>query len=357
MGTRHDLTHHPVVPFDPEKITGVAALLNGMRDTSFQARTLGTAFDVWQAALRDKTLIFLGLAGAMVPAGMRKTIRYLIRERLVDVVVTTGANVFHDLYESLGHSHYKCNPEVNDVMLRGERLDRMYDVLGDDRVYHHCDHFIANVAREFRGKPTTTPEFFHRLGVRLAEHGKEDGILTTAARAGVPLYSSAPNDSSFGIAIASENTKGVPMHFDTIKDVKDMGEMCGRARTTAVIFVGGGSPKNYTQQAWVTAEYLGLEGPGHKYCLQFTADAPHWGGLSGCTFTESQSWGKIDPNPKIAVVYGDATIPLCTLTAGLAELGAAKLRTHLPAFGEPGKMKFRFEPIGAPAKKQVRARR
>ena len=353
---RHELTGHPVIPFDPETVTGVASMLNQLRDISFQGRTLGTAFDVWQSALKDRTLIFLGLAGAMVPAGLRKVVRYLVRERLIDVIVTTGANMFHDLYETLGYAHFKCNPETNDVMLREARLDRMYDVLGDDRIYHECDHLIASIAQEFQGKPATTREYFRRLGVRLAEKGKEDGILTAAARAGVPIISSAPNDSSFGIAIASDKGKGVPMLFDTIRDVKDMGEMCGKARTTGVIFVGGGSPKNYTQQAWVTAEYLGLEGAGHKYCIQFTADAPHWGGLSGCTFQESQSWGKIDKDPKIAVVYGDATIALPILAAGLHEIRASKLRKALPSFGKPNEMKFSFEPVnGKPAK--VRARR
>jgi deoxyhypusine synthase len=347
MVHREQALRRPVVPFDPLKAASPAKMLQAMAQTSFQGRTLGMAFEVWQNALRNDACIFLGLAGAMVPAGMRRVISFLIEKRLVDVVVTTGANVFHDLYETLGYAHYVCSPFTDDKMLRRHRLDRIYDTLGDDEVYIDCDEFIARFAGSLEPRRYTTREFFHLLGRHIVPHEESPGILTTAYRAGVPIYCPAFGDSSYGIALAAHLPADHGLTFDIIQDVRELGEICVRAGTTGVVFLGGGTPKNFTQQAWVVAEMLaGKEmDDGHRFCIQITQDAPHWGGLSGCTFDESTSWGKIDFRAEKVICYCDATIALPILAAGLAEVKAWKLRRRIPKFGMKRRVEFALQTV------------
>lgn len=326
----HPFLQHPVIPLVPKKMS-VAEYLDSCRDLSFQARSLGIAFDIWQKALQDDTTIFFGLSGAMTPAGLRKVIVYLIENRLIDVLVTTGANVFHDVHETVGLPHFKCHPNTDDKMLRKHYLDRIYDVLGDETEYAKHDRFIADTAAKLEKRPYTTREWFHEFGQALRKRRKDQGIVTAALEAGVPIYAPALGDSSYGIAMAShENSKDFLLH--PVQDVRETAQIAAEAPRTGIIFIGGGTPKNFTQQTEVTAEYMGHKMQGHKYCIQITTDAPHWGGLSGCTFEESTSWGKIHFEAEKIAVYSDATISLPLLACGLAEVQAHRRRPSIPRF-------------------------
>lgn len=328
----HPFLKHPVVPFEVRTQT-VAEYLRQCKDISFQARSLGQAFEIWQRALRDDTTIFFGLSGAMTPAGLRRVIVYLIEHRFIDVLVTTGANVFHDIHETLGGRHYKVHPNTDDKLLRKHYLDRMYDVLGSEEAYGVADKLIADFAASLPSRPYTTREWFYRFGQHLAERQKEEGIVTAAAKHGVAIYAPAIGDSSYGIALASGiNPKATNFLFHPIKDVRETAIIAAESPVTGIVFVGGGTPKNFTQQTMVTAEYMGRRRPGHKYCIQITTDAPHWGGLSGCTFEESQSWGKIHFEADKVAVYSDATIALPLLVSGLAEVRAHQSRPSIPQF-------------------------
>jgi deoxyhypusine synthase len=329
---KHPVLKHPVVPFKPAKMT-VAGYLAACQDISFQARSLGTAFQIWQDALKDDVTIFFGLSGAMTPAGLRSLVVYLIRNRLIDVLVTTGANVFHDIHETLGGHHFKIHPGTDDKFLRKYYIDRIYDVAGSETDYSVADKIIADFAASLPKRPHTTREWFYQFGRHLEKFQKSEGIVTAAAKAGVPIYAPAIGDSSYGIAMASGVNKESPNFlFHPIKDVQETGLITARAPNTGIIFIGGGTPKNFTQQTMVTAEYMGLKREGHKYCIQVTTDAPHWGGLSGCTFEESQSWGKIHFKAEKVAVYSDATIALPLLASGLAEVKAHTFRKKLPRF-------------------------
>jgi deoxyhypusine synthase len=170
---------------------------------------------------------------------------------------------------------------------------------------------------------------------------KDEGIVTAAARHGVPIYVPAIGDSSYGIAIGSGlNPKAGDFLFHPMKDVRETALIAAQAPCTGIVFVGGGTPKNFTQQTIVTAEYMGIKRPGHKYCIQLTTDAPHWGGLSGCTFEESQSWGKIHFEADKVTVYSDATIALPLLVAGLAEVRAPSFRKRIPRFSFGGDLEI-----------------
>jgi deoxyhypusine synthase len=313
--------HKPVIPFEVDEKLTACALLKKMADTSFQGRNLGRALSIWQQMVQKQTTVLFGLAGAMVPAGMRKVLVYLLEKRLIHCLVSTGANLFHDCHESLGRKHYKGSSAADDLRLREQKIDRIYDTFASENEFRETDRFIIDFAATLPTQiPYTTREFLRRLGQHLAKEAREEGILTAAAKGGIPIYCPAIGDSSIGIALAVGDTKGrIPVQFDIIADVEELANLVVKVPSTGVIYVGGGTPKNFIQQAEVTANLLGQNVPGHEYAIQITADAPHWGGLSGCTFAEAQSWGKISPQAKKVSIHCDATIALPLLVSALAE--------------------------------------
>ena len=256
--------------------------------------------------LDQADMIFLGLAGSMVPAGMKQCIAYLLEKRWIDCLVSTGANLFHDIHEATGRRHYQGESWWDDLELRESGLDRIYDVLAPEQEFRQTDAFIADFTASLSwDRPYTTCEYLHLLGGRLAEMGAEPGILRSAYEAGVPIYCPAIGDSSIGIAIASQAEKtGGTFMFDVIGDVLETAKLVVK-RTTGVMYIGGGTPKNFIQQTEVTASVLGSETEGHTFALQITQDAPYWGGLSGCTF---ESLGN-------NLVGGNATPTFGTITA------------------------------------------
>jgi deoxyhypusine synthase len=271
--------------------------------------------------LADEATVIMGLSGAMVPAGMRNLIAYLIGHRFIDCLVSTGANLFHDCHETLGRAHYKGDPHFDDVTLFEHGIDKIYDTFASEGEFRETDLFIADFARGLNSNVSyTTREFLHRLGGRLAEEGINDGILTAATRAQVPVYCPAIGDSSIGIALTTlTSSQGRRFQFDVIGDVEELTTIVADSRKTGVIYIGGGTPKNFIQQTEVTASILGREVTGHDYAIQIIVDAPYWGGLSGCTFEEAQSWGKISKSAKKVTVYCDATIALPLVVTALAE--------------------------------------
>ena len=299
----------------------VARVLEKMESISFQGRSLGTALRVWREMLEDETTILLGLSGAMVPAGLRNVLSFLIENRFIDCLVSTGANLFHDCHETLGRSHFKGDPNFDDVTLFEHRIDKIYDTFASEEEFRDTDRYIANFAKGLDpNRSYTTREFLNRLGKRLADEGIRDGILTAASRAQIPIYCPAIGDSSIGIALTTLTSKtDERFTFDVIGDVEELTNIVVNSRRTGVIYIGGGTPKNFIQQTEVAASVLGRDVTGHDYAIQIIVDAPYWGGLSGCTFEEAQSWGKISVSAKKVTVYCDATIALPLLSTALAE--------------------------------------
>jgi len=322
---------YPVKPFSVTGKRSIDTILEEMENISFQGRSLGISFRIWRQMLEDRAFIFLGLAGAMVPAGMRKIISYLIDKRLIDCLVSTGANLFHDCYESLGRSHYQINFLIEDEKLKEKGLDRIYDTFAPEEGFRETDKFIQQFARSLdQNYSYTTREFFYLLGEYLNKKGAEKGILTCAYQRKIPIYCPAIGDSSISIALASAD---IPLKFDPVKDVKETAYLAGIMEKTGVIYIGGGTPKNFIQQTQVTLSCMGKGKEGHYYAIQITADAPHWGGLSGCTLEEAQSWGKISLKAKKVTCYCDATIALPFLVEGLAhKLKRGLRRSFIPQF-------------------------
>jgi deoxyhypusine synthase len=271
--------------------------------------------------IEDRCAILMGMSGAMVPAGMRRLVVYMLQNRLIDCLVSTGANFFHDLHETLGYYHYQGSPMTDDVALAENLIDRMYDVLADEAKFREHDQWIGQFAASLdQSRPYTTREFLYLLGCELAKTAREDGIVSAAAKARVPLFCPAVADSSIGIGVAENRHRGGNrLVFDVVGDVLEITRIVAESPDTGVIYFGGGTPKNFVQQTEVVAIIMNTGKEGHKYAVQVVTDAPHWGGLSGCTFEEAQSWGKIHKDAMMVDCHCDSTIAMPILVSGLAQ--------------------------------------
>jgi deoxyhypusine synthase len=305
-----------------------------MQGTAFQGKNLGLAFEVWKKMLADNCTIMMGMSGAMIPAGMRRLVVSMIQNRLIDCLVSTGANFFHDLHETKGHYHYQGSHQMDDVVLAENLVDRMYDVLADEEKFREHDQWIGQFAASLdQSRPYTTREFLNLLGHELGKGAREDGIVSAAAKAGIPLYCPAVADSSIGIGIAANRyAGGNRFTFDVIGDVIETARIAAESKATGVIYFGGGTPKNFVQQTEVTAIIMNTGVTGHKYAVQVVTDSPHWGGLSGCTLEEAQSWGKISKNASMVTCHCDSTIAMPILVSALLDQPELVAGRKRPAF-------------------------
>ena len=334
----------PTRPLEIDRRKNVAALLEKMQGISFQGRNLATAYHIWKKMLGDRVMIMMGMSGAMVPAGLRRTVVYLIKNRLIDCLVSTGANFFHDIHETLGRYHFQCSPEIDDVLLQKNLIDRMYDVLADEEEFRQADEMIGHFAATLdQSRPYTTREFLNLLGKELAQKAKGDGIVTAAYKANIPLYCPAVGDSSIGIGIAENRHLGKnAFTFDVVGDVLETASLAANSPGSAVVYFGGGTPKNFVNQTEVTATFIRNSHSGHKYAVQIITEPPHWGGLSGCTFAESQSWGKIAHDASMVDVHCDSTIAMPMLVTALSENVSLIRNRKRPRFVMDRELKFTF---------------
>jgi deoxyhypusine synthase len=271
----------------------------------------------------------ISLSGALTPAGLGRSVLIpLIRAGFVDWIVSTGANLYHDVHFGLGLAMHRGSHELDDRILREQGVVRIYDVLFDYDVLLGTDAYLREVmlAEEFQGE-LSTAELHHGLGKYLA--GREDQlgvadscVLSTAYRCGVPCYVSSPGDSSIGMNVAELWLDDRGPRIDVARDVNETAAIVYEAKksgkTSGVLILGGGSPKNFVLQTEPQIqEVLGLEERGHDYFVQITDARPDTGGLSGATPSEAVSWGKLDPEklPDSVVVYCDTTIAAPLLTA------------------------------------------
>lgn len=282
-----------------------------------------------QDVIQAGVTVGVSLSGAMTPAGFGvSALAPLIRHGAIDWMISTGANLYHDMHYGLGFELYKGNPFLDDVKLRQESTIRIYDIIFGYDVLLETDAFIRKIlqAEPFQ-KQMGTAEFHYLLGKYVREVEKQVGVkhsclLATAYECGVPIYTSSPGDSSIGMNVAALSLEGSKLILDPAIDVNETAAIAYNARETdgksAAVIIGGGSPKNFLLQTQPQIhEVLGLEERGHDYFIQFTDARPDTGGLSGATPSEAVSWGKIDPEelPSTVVCYTDSTIALPLVTA------------------------------------------
>lgn len=284
--------------------------------------------------MQEGVTVGVSLSGAMTPAGFGVGILApLMRLGFIDYIISTGANLYHDLHFGLGFDLYSGTPFVDDVQLRQEGTIRIYDIVFGYNVLLETDAFIRKIlqAEPFQ-KRMGTAEFHYLLGKYVREVEKQVGVkdsclLATAYECGVPVYTSSPGDSSIGMNVAAMALENSPLIIDPSIDVNETAAIAYCARQmgakdaegkSAAFIIGGGSPKNFLLQTQPQIhEVLGLEERGHDYFVQITDARPDTGGLSGATPSEAVSWGKIDPEelPSTIVCYSDSTIAVPIIAA------------------------------------------
>jgi deoxyhypusine synthase len=240
--------------------------------------------------------------------------------------VSTGANLYHDLHETRGRHHYVGSPRENDAALQADRIDRVYDTYASEEEFCDNDEWIAEFVLTLERRPYTTREFLYRLGEHLWTETKGDGILTAAYRANVPIFCPAIADSSIGMGLSQGRHRDQSAgHIDVVGDIIESANLVIRRPRTASIVLGGGTPKNFINQASVQAEFYDDRVGGHRYALQIVTDVPHFGGASGSSLEEAQSWGKLATDAEQLTVHADATIVLPLLATALATSAQATL--------------------------------
>ncbi|RPH57154.1 MAG: deoxyhypusine synthase, partial [Acidobacteria bacterium] len=276
---------------------------------------------------------------ALSAGGLRLIVAHLIAGRYVDCLVATGANLYHDLHETRGKHHYLGSPLADDALLQKEHIDRVYDTFASEEEFIDNDNWIADFATSLTVRPYTSREFLHRLGGYLWEETKSDGILTAAYRAGVPIFCPAIADSSIGMGLSQARQKKPGAgYIDIIGDIVESANLVICRPRTASVVLGGGTPKNFINQACVQAEFYSDEVGGHRYALQIVTDVPHYGGASGSTLEEAQSWGKVATDAAQVTVNADATIALPLLASALARSAGRHVATRSrPKFEHDGR--------------------
>jgi deoxyhypusine synthase len=279
--------------------------------------------------LPHEGLVGMSLTGALTPAGLGKSCLIpLMKAGFVDWIVSTGANLYHDMHYALDMKLYAGSPFLDDVELHKNGVIRVYDVLFDYEVLLDTDAFVREVIQGPEFQHTMgTDEFHYRLGKYVSARSrklglKDSSVLATAYECGVPVFTSSPGDSSIGMNVAVMAFRDSQLLFDVNRDVNQTAAIVYEAKTTgrtsSVFILGGGSPKNFVLQTEPQIqEVMGLSEEGHDYFLQCTDARADTGGLSGATPAEAVSWGKVDPKtlPDCVVAYVDSTIALPLLTA------------------------------------------
>src|ERR1044071_3005001 len=256
----------PIEPFAIEAGLTADQVLARMERISFQGRNLATAHRIWQKMLQDDVTIFLGMAGALSAGGLRMIVAHLIQNRYVDCLVSTGANLYHDLHETRGQHHYVGSARVNDAALADERIDCGYEPYASEEEFCDNDVEIGYFVATLDQRPYTSREFLNRLGGHLWKETQQNGILTAAFRAGVPIFCPAIADSSIGMGLSQGRHKRRGSgHIDVIGDIVESANLVIRRPRTATVVLGGGTPKNFINQASVQAEFFSPAVGGHRY--------------------------------------------------------------------------------------------
>jgi deoxyhypusine synthase len=331
MKTKSRFLRAPIEPFAVEADAPASDLLARMERISFQGRNLATARRIWEKMLGDDCTIFLGMAGALSAGGLRMIVAHLILNRYVDCLVSTGANLYHDLHETRGRHHYIGSPHEDDRALSAEHIDRVYDTYAREEEFCDNDEWIAAFALTLEPRAYTSREFLHKLGEHLWKTTGQEGILTAAFKANVPIFCPAIADSSIGMGLSQARHRDARAgHIDVIGDILESANVIIRHPRTASVVLGGGTPKNFINQASVQAEFFDDRIGGHRYALQIVTDVPHFGGASGSSLEEARSWGKLATDAEQVTVHADATIALPLLVSALAGSARDALAARKP---------------------------
>jgi deoxyhypusine synthase len=326
---RRDYLKKPVQQIKINGALTVDQLMQQLKNSgSFGAGRLATACDIYERMLKDSgCTVFLALSGAIVPAGMRTLITDLVRKRLVDVIVSTGACMVHDAIEAVGGHHYKGSWVVNDRELYKYHLFRIYDIFVTEEDYTRLDYRLSemytDIAKERKGKSLASNEFTYEIGKRLTD---KNSILRAAYEEDIPIFLPSVRDSEFGYIHwlhSSQKNQEHVLQVDAFKDVPIICGICAKSPKNGMVVLGGGVPRNTIQSAMIASK------KGLDYAVVVTMDRPEPGGLSGSTLSEAVSWGKMKCEADRVMVIGDVLMVFPFMVASITERLGEKFNRHL----------------------------
>jgi len=325
---KKELLKQKINHIDIKKFNSVP-LIESFEDMAFQSRNLAQACKIYDKMLKDKDCtIILCLAGSLVSAGLKKVIIDLIENNMIDIVVSSGAIIVdQDFFEGLGFHHYRGSVNVDDNELRELMIDRIYDTFIDEENLRDCDMTIKKIADSLKPGAYSSREFIYEMGKYLDKNGKNrESFVLAAYRKEVPIFCPAFSDSSAGFGLVSHQTeKKEHVAIDSVKDFKELTELKVKSKETGLVMIGGGVPKNFVQDTVIAADILGIDAPMHKYAVQLTVADERDGALSGSTFKEASSWGKVDQGFE-QMVFSEATVAFPLLASYVYNKGSWKHR-------------------------------
>ncbi|MBR3939761.1 MAG: deoxyhypusine synthase [Bacteroidales bacterium] len=314
---KRDLLKEEIQHFDIKKVDATE-IINSMRGMSFTSRDTATAADIYDRMVNDKDCsIILTLAGSTSAAGCMQVYVDMVKNNMVDCIVSTGASIVDmDFFEALGFKHYKGTPFIDDKFLRANYVDRIYDTFIDEEELQFCDRSIKEIANSLEPRPYSSREFIYEMGKWLANGNakKKDSLVQACYEHNVPIFCPAFTDSSAGFGLVMHQVENPDKHMsiDSVRDFYELTQIKIAAPATGLFMVGGGTPKNFAQDTVVCAEVLGHEDiEMHKYAIQITVADVRDGACSSSTLKEASSWGKVDTVFE-QMVYAEATtvVPL-----------------------------------------------
>ena len=297
--------HIDITSFDSRKI------IESMGKMSFTSRDTARASDIFNEMLSDKNCTtFLTLAGSTSAAGCMKIYSDMIKYNMIDVIVATGASIIDmDFFEALGFRHYQGSQFQDDTQLRENYIDRIYDTYIDEEELQACDKAICDIADSLEPRAYTSREFIKEIGKYLKTNAKKKGsLIETAYDNNVPIFCPAFTDSSagFGLVMHQEKNPKKYITIDSVREFRELTEIKIKSKSSGLLMIGGGVPKNFVQDTVVCAELLGKKTDMHKYAVQITVADTRDGACSSSTLKEASSWGKVDVS-KEQMVFAEAT--------------------------------------------------
>jgi len=331
MATKQDYLQRVIKHIDIKE-HNVVKLVDAMEHMAFSARDLNRAARIYDMMLRDNDCtVILTLAGSLFSAGLKKVVYDLVSNNMVDVIVSTGAiMVDQDFFEALGFKHYIGSPFVDDNELRELHIDRIYDTFIDEDELRICDETTAKIFDSLEPKPYSSRELLWYFGKYLDENGGpkvDDSVIYAAYKNNVPIFVPAFSDCSagFGIVMHQHNNPEKHVSFDSGKDFYELTQIKLQSKETGIFMIGGGVPKNFTQDIVVAADILKENAPMHKYAIQITVADVRDGALSSSTLKEASSWGKVETTYE-QMVYSEATLAMPLIAGYAYHKGAWKNR-------------------------------
>ncbi|MDR0754161.1 MAG: deoxyhypusine synthase [Prevotellaceae bacterium] len=308
---KETIKHIDIKSFDATKI------VDAMRDMSFASRDTARAADIFQMMINEKNCTsILTIAGSTSAGGCMQVYVDLIKNNMIDCVVATGASIIDmDFFEALGFKHYKGTPFIDDNFLRNNYIDRIYDTYIDETELQKCDATIKKIADKLEARPYSSREFIYETGKWLVKNSKKkDSLIQTCYENNVPIFVPAFSDCSAGFGLVMHQAERIKnkkayVTIDSVADFRELTEIKMRSKTSGLLMIGGGVPKNFAQDTVVCAECLGVEVPMHQYAIQITVADVRDGACSSSTLKEASSWGKVDTAFE-QMVYAEATTVL-----------------------------------------------